>query len=205
DPAIGTVLDISPAARGANDLATNDGHGYASNPITGLAYAAQPVNQADFLRVAAEFWADGPRSETPPGHWNVIANDATDAMVAAKQPLRIGGTGAAVGRLEWDTKLYLALNGAVHNAAIVAWGLKGKYDSIRPISLIRYMGGLGQSSDPHGASYDRNGLPLVAGLIEVVSSATSAPGGRHAGLPVGRVVIHTWAGTPADPSTEVAG
>src|SRR6185369_17865188 len=100
DPAIGTVLDISPAARGANDLATNDGHGYASNPITGLAYAAQPVNLADFERVAAEFWADGPRSETPPGHWNVIANDASDAILAGPGLLRVGGAGPAVGRLE---------------------------------------------------------------------------------------------------------
>ena len=45
-------------------------------------------------------------------------------------------------------KLYLALNGAVHDAAIAAWGAKGHYDYVRPISMIRYMGGLGQSSDP---------------------------------------------------------
>jgi hypothetical protein len=43
-------------------------------------------------------------------------------------------------------KLYLALNGAVHDAAIVAWGLKGHYDSVRPISMIRYLRP-GQSSD----------------------------------------------------------
>ena len=207
DPAIGTVLDISPAARGANDLATNDGHGYASNPITGLAYAAQPVNLADFERVAAEFWADGPRSETPPGHWNIIANDASDAILAGPGLLRVGGAGPAVGRLEWDVKLYLALNGAVHNAAIVAWGLKGKYDSVRPITLIRYMGGLGQSSNPSATAYDPRGLPLVPGLIEVVTAASSASGQRHHALAkyLGRVAIRTWAGTPKDPSTEVAG
>ncbi len=44
--------------------------------------------------------------------------------------------------------MYLALNGAVHDAAVAAWGAKGYYDSVRPISMIRYMGGLGQSSDP---------------------------------------------------------
>ena len=49
--------------------------------------------------------------------------------------------------------MYLALNGAVHDAAIAAWGLKGHYDSARPISMIRYMGGQGQSSDPSGPSY----------------------------------------------------
>jgi hypothetical protein len=205
DPALGQSFDISPATRGANDLGSNDGHGWATNPVTGKPYQPEIVNPADFYRAAAEFWADGPHSETPPGHWNVLANDASDAILAGAAPLRIGGRGPTVDRLEWDVKLYLALNGAVHNAAIVAWGLKGKYDSVRPITLIRYMGGLGQSSDPHGASYNRNGLPLVPGLIEVVTTASSAPGGRHAGLRVGRVVIHTWAGTPADPSTEVAG
>ncbi len=65
-------------------------------------------------------------------------------------------------RLEWDVKMYLALNGAVHDAAITAWGLKRKYDSVRPISMIRYMGGIGQSSDPDGPSYAPDGLPLAA-------------------------------------------
>jgi hypothetical protein len=207
DPALGTTIDVSPGARGNNGLGSNDGHGYAVNPATGLPYAPQPVNEADFLRVAAEFWADGPRSETPPGHWNVIGNDATDEMVAAGQALRIGGQGATVGRLEWDVKLYLAMNAAVHNAAIVAWGLKGKYDSIRPISLIRYMGGLGQSSDPDRPSYDPSGLPLVPGLIELVTTSSSASGQRHHGLAkhVGRIAIRSWAGTPEDPSIETSG
>jgi uncharacterized protein DUF6851 len=207
DPAAGGSLDISPASRGANHLGANDGTGYARNPVTGKPYAAELVRPADFYRAAAEFWADGPRSETPPGHWNVLANDASDAILAGPTVLRIGGRGPSVGRLEWDVKLYLALNGAVHNSAIVAWGLKGKYDSIRPISLIRYMGGLGQSSDPRGSSYAREGLPLVPGLIEVITKASSAAGQRHHALAayVGRIAIRTWAGTPADPATEVAG
>ena len=33
---------------------------------------------AAFGRVLAEFWADGPRSETPPGHWNTLANEVAD-------------------------------------------------------------------------------------------------------------------------------
>ena len=74
---------------------------------------------------------------------------------------RIGGDGPELDRLEWDVKLYFALNGAVHDAAVAAWGVKGHYDSVRPISMIRYMGGKGQSSDPAGPSYDPDGLPLV--------------------------------------------
>ena len=103
--------------------------------------------------------------------------------------------------------MYLALNGATHDAAIAAWGLKGHYDSVRPISMIRYMAGLGQSSDPSLPSYDREGLPLVPGLVELVTKETSAAGGRHAALAghVGEIAIHAWAGTPADPKTSTGG
>jgi hypothetical protein len=165
DPANDATIDISPGARGGNTLGSNDGHGHAANPATGQPYASDVVKRADFGRVMAEFWADGPKSETPPGHWNVIANLVSDELAPN---LRLGGTGPRVGRLQWDVKLYLALNGAVHDAAIAAWGLKGHYDSSRPISLIRYMGGLGQSSDPSLSSYDPEGLPLVPGLIELI-------------------------------------
>jgi hypothetical protein len=203
DPADGVVMDISPASQGANALGTNNGRGHDLNPATGEPYAAHRVPRADFARVLAEFWADGPSSETPPGHWNTVANAASDAL----PELRIGGTGAEVDRLEWDVKLYFALNGAVHDAAIAAWGLKGYYDSVRPISMIRYMGGRGQSSDPAGPAYDPEGLPLVPGLIEVVTAESSAPGERHAGLAdqIGEVAIWAWRGFPADPTTQTSG
>src|SRR3972149_2968883 len=82
--------------------------------------------------------------------------------------LRVGATGPTVDRLEGDVKLYFALNGATHDAAIAAWGLKGYYDSVRPISMIRYMASLGQSSDPTLPSYDRGGPPLAPGLGELI-------------------------------------
>ncbi|HEY3164398.1 MAG TPA: vanadium-dependent haloperoxidase [Candidatus Limnocylindrales bacterium] len=204
DPALGATVDVSPGARGGNTLGANDGHGHPLNPATGQPYAPEVVNQADFYRVMTEFWADGPKSETPPGHWNVLANLVSDEL---SPNLRIGGAGPTLERLEWDVKLYLALNGAVHDAAIAAWGLKGRYDSVRPISMIRYMGGLGQSSDPSLASYDDEGLPLVPGLIEVITKESSAPGQRHAALAtsVGKVAIRAWGGIPADPKTETTG
>jgi hypothetical protein len=204
DPAAGTTIDVSPAARGGNSLGANDGSGHATNPATGKPYDAEVVNQGDFYRVMTEFWADGPKSETPPGHWNVLANLVSDELAPN---LRIGGAGPVVGRLEWDVKLYLALNGAVHDAAIAAWGLKGHYDSIRPISMIRYMGGLGQSSDPTGPAYNREGLPLVPRLIEVVTKESSAAGQRHAALSasVGKIAIKAWGGVPKDPRTQVSG
>jgi uncharacterized protein DUF6851 len=191
DGASDVVIDISPGAIGANTLGSNDGHGLARNPATGQPYASETVRQGDFTRAIAEFWADGPRSETPPGHWNVIANSVSDQLAPN---LRLGGNGPAVDRLQWDVKLYLALNGAVHDAAIAAWGLKGYYDGIRPISMIRYMASLGQSSDPAQPSYNKEGLPLVPGLIELITPTTTAAGGPMASLRgnEGKIAVRAW-------------
>jgi uncharacterized protein YjeT (DUF2065 family) len=204
DPDDGVEIDIGPGGRGDNPLGTNAGEGHDRNPATGGPYVPNVVLRADFGRAIAEFWADGPDSETPPGHWNTLANAVSDAPAA---DLRIGGRGAAVDRLEWDVKLYLALNGALHDAAIAAWGAKAFYDSVRPISMIRYLGGKGQSSDPAGPSYDPRGLPLVPGLVEVVTPVSSAPGRRHDHLAghVGEVVVRAWRGTPRDPATQRSG
>ncbi len=204
DPADGVTIDISPGVRGNNSLGANDGRGHPVNPATGKPYASNVVRQGDYARALTEFWADGPKSETPPGHWNVIANTVSDEL---DPNLKIAGTGAAVDRLQWDVKLYLALNGATHDAAIAAWGLKGHYDSARPISMIRYMGGLGQSSDPTLPSYAKEGLPLVPGLVEQITPATTALGQRHAALKghEGEVAIKVWSGNPKDPKTESSG
>jgi hypothetical protein len=204
DPADGVRIDIGPGALGDNSLGSNDGDGHEMNPATGEAYAPNIAYRADYARALAEFWADGPRSETPPGHWNVIANDVSDAEGFEH---RIAGQGDPVDRLEWDVKLYLALNGAVHDAAIAAWGLKGFYDSARPISMIRYLAGRGQSSDPAGPAYDPQGLPLEPGLVEVITPEASAPGQRHAHLAdhVGEVAVRAWRGFPEDPETQQSG
>ena len=204
DPEGAPAIDVSPASRGANRLGANDGTGHPINPATGMPYPPVLVNRGDFTRVMTEFWADGPKSETPPGHWNVLANLVSDELAPN---LRIGGGGPVLPRLEWDVKLYLALNGAVHDAAIAAWGLKGHYDSVRPISMIRYMGGLGQSSDAGASSYHADGLPLVDGLIEVITKESSAVGQRHAALAtsVGKIAIKAWGGMPADPKTQTTG
>jgi hypothetical protein len=203
DPRDGETIDIGPRSRGDNALGANDGDGHETNPATGEPYAPNEVLRGDFGRALAEYWADGPRSETPPGHWNVVANEVSDLL----DGLRVAGTGPEVDRLEWDVKLYLALNGAVHDAAVAAWGAKAFYDSARPISMIRYMGEKGQSSDPDGPSYDPDGLPLEPGLVEVITRASSAPGRRHDALAghVGEIAVRTWKGFPNDPATETSG
>ncbi|MBX7165977.1 MAG: vanadium-dependent haloperoxidase [Pirellulales bacterium] len=199
DPADPTTIDISPGAMFNNTLGTNDGTGHAFNPATGLPYGSNVVNRGDYGRVLAEFWADGPKSETPPGHWNTIFNDVSDNPLLSKQ---IGGTGPVVSDLEWDVKGYFALNGAVHNAAIVAWDNKFYDDYTRPISMIRYMGGLGQSTDAGDPSYNPNGLPLEPGLVEIITAASTAPGQRHEALAghEGEIAIRAWLGHPAVPT-----
>src|SRR5262249_50421971 len=204
DPASPATLDSSPAGFGNDPLGTNNGAGYPMNPVTHQPYTPMPVKRADFGRVIAEFWADGPSSETPPGHWNLMANAIADNPLTVK---RIGGVGPIVNDLEWDVKAYFAVNGATHDAAVECWGTKRVYDSVRPISQIRYMGGLGQSSDAMGPSYDPHGLPLVPGMIEVITPESSAPGERHAALAafLGELALHVWPGPPADPTTQVSG
>jgi hypothetical protein len=204
DPNDGARIDISPGALGDNTLGTNDGDGHDVNPATGAPYAPNVVLRGDFTRVLAQFWADGPASETPPGHWNTIANEVADSPGFE---LRIGGEGPEIDRLEWDVKLYFALNGAVHDAAVAAWGVKGFYDTARPISMIRYLGSKGQSSDPDGPSFDPDGLPLVPGLVQVITERSSRPGGPHDELVghVGEIAIWAWKGNPLDPATATSG
>jgi hypothetical protein len=205
DPDDGVLIDISPGARGNNsldftgnygngDLEIYDGQGYTNNPVTGEPYPPHVVKRGDYARVVAEFWADGPTSETPPGHWNVLANYLADHPLLVKQ---IGGAGPVVDDLEWDVKMYFALNAAVHDAACAAWSLKRYYDGWRPIGVIRYLAGLGQSTDPGLPSYNTNGLPLITNLIELVTSASVASG-RHPGLTPGKLAVRAWPGPPAD-------
>jgi hypothetical protein len=174
DPRDGMSVDIGPGALGGNALGRNDGNGHDVNPVTGKPYAPNVVPRGDYARALAEYWADGPRSETPPGHWNSVANEVSDSPGFVR---RIAGQGPEVGRLEWDVKLYLALNGAVHDAAVAAWGLKGHYDSARPISIIRYLGA-------------RNQLPTVPRLVERRRGGT---------------FVRAWAGFPKHAATQASG
>lgn len=211
-PDDGEMIDISPGKfgnnsldyagdYGANAFKVYDGNGYDKNPITGQPYAPNLVKRGDFVRVLAEFWADGPKSETPPGHWNVVANTVSDNPALAK---RIGGTGPVVDDLEWDVKTYFAVNASVHEAACACWAIKRYYDAWRPLSAIRYLASLGQSSDPKIEPYNPNGIPLVPDLVEVVTEESMASG-RHVGLTKGKIAVHAWPGQPEDPVNDASG
>lgn len=69
----------SQCSPGTDALCRNIGSGHAFNPITGKPYLPNSALRGDYLRVLAEFWADGPKSETPPGHWFTILATVLDA------------------------------------------------------------------------------------------------------------------------------
>ena len=218
DPADGVMWDISPASIGNNTWYPTDssqyaafydltnggdpGSGYTMNPVTGLPYTPQIVPRGDYARVLAEFWADGLDSETPPGHWFEIYHYVSDQPSFER---KWEGNGPTLDTLEFDVKAHLTLGGTMHDAAISAWSLKGYYDYIRPVSAIRYMADLGQSSDTTEISYHPNGIPLLTGFVELVQVGDTLAGQWNEN--VGKIKLFTWRGHEYinDPATEIAG
>lgn len=222
DPADSVMWDISPASIGNNPEFPDDfedypefyklkeggdqSRGWEQNPATGEPYEPQMVPRGDYTRVLAEFWADGPASETPPGHWFTILNYVNDHQQFEK---RFEGEGQILDPLEWDVKAYFTLGGTVHDAAVSAWGIKGWYDYVRPISAIRYMAGQGQSSDPELPNYDPAGIPLIDGYIELIEEGDSLVTARDSSELVGTIKLKAWRGHNKnyipDPDTTSAG
>ena len=147
------------------------------------------VPLGDYARVLAEFWADGPDSETPPGHWFTILHEVNENPQLVK---KFEGNGNVLNDLEWDVKFYFNLGGAMHDAAITAWGVKGYYDYIRPMSAIRYMAAQGQSSDMNLPNYHPHGIPLVNDFIEVIQLGDPLAGDNNEY--VGEIKLKAWQG-----------
>jgi hypothetical protein len=172
------------------------------NPVTGQSYTPQIVPRGDYARVLAEFWADGPESETPPGHWFVILNEVNDHPLSTR---RFAGGGPELDQLEWEVKAYFTLGGAMHDSAITAWGAKGWYDYTRPISALRAMADLGQSSNAALPSYHVNGITLEPGYIELVGEGDplAGPSGEY----IGKIKLLAWRGPGyiVNPMTDDAG
>lgn len=207
DPYDGVVWDISPRNMGNiseeelpkvysnfknfyNEFEGGDlGKGRLLNPVTQTPYEPQYVPRGDYTRVLAEFWADGPDSETPPGHWFTILNHVSDSPLLEK---KFEGKGVVLDALEWDVKCYFILGGAMHDAAIAAWGIKGYYDYIRPISAIRFMCAMGQRTNPNALNYNKAGIELREGYIEQVSEEDTLAGPNKEN--VGKIKLFAWKG-----------
>ena len=83
----------------------------------------------------ALFWANGGGTATPPGHWNLIAQNTLAG--------RIGET-----EIVDRARLFAALNTSLADAAIAAWDAKYAEDFWRPVTAI------------HGADGDGNELTV---------------------------------------------
>ncbi len=97
------------------------------------AFAAQ-VNDAlslsaglnDTSKVIAEYWADGPKSVTPPGHWDLLSQFVLAQYVSKKYSHTLNN----------DVMLFFALTNAIFDASIACWECKRYYDSCRPVSAV---------------------------------------------------------------------
>lgn len=78
----------------------------------------------DARKVIAEYWADGPHSETPPGHWCLFAQ-----FVSRRDGYD----------LDDDVKLFWILTSALSDASVACWDAKRAFDSVRPVSAIHYL------------------------------------------------------------------
>ncbi len=78
----------------------------------------------DKTKSIAEYWVDGAGTVTPPGHWHSIAQ-----FISRRDNHS----------LDDDVKLFFALGNAVFDAGIAAWDAKIAYDSVRPITAIRFL------------------------------------------------------------------
>lgn len=78
----------------------------------------------DAHKTSAYYWADGPGSELPPGHWAMFAQAAS----------RASGLD-----LDTNVKAFFALGNALLDASIATWHAKRVQDTARPVSYIRWL------------------------------------------------------------------
>jgi hypothetical protein len=85
---------------------------------------ALSASLTDAQKMTAEYFADGPNSEFPPGHW---------ALFGQFVSRRDGHS------LDDDAKMFFALSNGLLDASISAWDAKRHYDFVRPITAIRFV------------------------------------------------------------------
>lgn len=81
------------------------------------------ANLTDLQKLNTEYWADGPGSVQPPGHWMVFADWLS---------------GRDRNTLDRDIQLFFIVSNAVFDAGIACWDTKRAYDSVRPLTAIHY-------------------------------------------------------------------
>jgi hypothetical protein len=85
---------------------------------------ALSANLTDEQKMIAEYWANGPHTELPPGHWALFGE-----FVSRRDNHSVDD----------DAKMFFALANAIFDAGIAAWDAKRAFDSVRPIQAIPYL------------------------------------------------------------------
>lgn len=116
-----TQFDDMPWLAPPPDIQQNGPFNYQRNVDEALRYSRNLTLQRKIL---VEYWADGPDSELPPGHWGLFAQ-----FISQRDAHSIGR----------DARMFFVMHNASFDAGIVAWHLKRKYDGVRPISAVRYL------------------------------------------------------------------
>jgi hypothetical protein len=98
-------------------------------PSIGYLLQAEAIRQmsaslTDEHKMIAEYWLDGPATETPPGHWSLLAQ-----FVSRRDRHR----------LDDDVKMFFVLGNALLDASIAVWECKTFYDYVRPVSAVRHV------------------------------------------------------------------
>jgi hypothetical protein len=109
------------------------------NEVKALGADDKSTRTPDQTKIAL-FWADGAGTVTPPGHWNVIAQDV---VTTRRNTMR------------QNARLFALLNVAMADAAICAWDAKYHYNFWRPVTAIRNGGTDGNpatAADPNWSS-----------------------------------------------------
>jgi hypothetical protein len=98
-------------------------------PSAGYTEQAQEVidysaNLTDEQKTIVEYWADGPDSELPPGHWALFAQ-----WVSRRDSHTVDD----------DAKMFFAMTNALLDVSIAVWDCKRVFDYVRPITAIRFL------------------------------------------------------------------
>ena len=204
-PSDPTTIDISPGAYGHNSLGANDGKGWAKNPVTGQPYPPEVVLEGGLrarhggvLGRRAEVRDAARALEHHRQHGEPTRRASSAGSSArARRSIRSRGTCTCTWRSTAPSTTRPSRRGTSSGAP-------------SPSGPSRSSGGWGRRGSrpiPTGPSYDPGGLPLVPGLIEVITKESSAPGQRHAHLAffVGQIAVRDWLGEPGDRTDQVSG
>ena len=95
--------------------------GYTDQALEVIGFSA---GLTDTQKSIVEYWADGPSSELPPGHWALFAQ-----WISRRD--RNG--------IDDDAKMFFAVTNAMLDVSIAVWDCKRVFDYVRPITAIRFL------------------------------------------------------------------